>query len=151
LSAAERLAALVEAGDVTVATAESITGGAVGEALIAMPGSGQWMIGGVIAYASRAKYDVLGVPTGPVISERAAKAMADGARHLLNTDLGIATTGCAGPESMEDQPVGTLWVGVAVGDTLHAEHHVLTGDPEEVRAAAVERALAAAATVLERA
>ncbi len=149
-SAPERFAKAVAQRRLTVATAESITGGAVGEALVVVPGSGEWLAGGVISYMSRVKFDVLGVTPGPVISERAAREMAEGVAQLLGTDVGIATTGNAGPEPMEDQPVGALWIGVAVGDRVTAQPHQLDGEPGEIRARAVELAIEAATDWIAR-
>jgi PncC family amidohydrolase len=91
------------------------------------------------------KYEVLGVRRGPVVSPSAAREMALGAARLLGTDVGIATTGCAGPEPMEDQPVGTLWVGVAVRGEAAAAHALLDGDPATIRDRAVQTALRFAA------
>jgi PncC family amidohydrolase len=147
---AERLAKSLAARGLTIATAESMTGGAVGEALVVVPGSGEWLAGGVIAYMSRVKFDVLGVTPGPVVSERAAREMAAGVARLLGTDVGIATTGCAGPEPMEGQPVGTLWVGVADRGDVTASHHLLPGGPEAIRVRAVEVALDAATDWIAR-
>ena len=68
--------------------------------------------GAVVSYASEVKFDLLGVPHGPVISEPAALAMADGARRVLDADVGVALTGVAGPRTQEDQPVGTVCLAV---------------------------------------
>jgi PncC family amidohydrolase len=148
LPEAQRLGSVVGHAGLTVATAESMTGGALAEALVAVPGSSEWLAGGVIAYQSRVKFEVLGVTEGPVICESAAREMARGATRVLRTDIGLATTGCAGPEPMEDQPVGTLWVGCAIGNDVHAAHFRLDGDPTEIRAAAVAAAAGFAADVL---
>ena len=74
--------------------------------------------------------------------------MAAGVATLMRTDVGIATTGCAGPEPMEDQPVGTLWVGVAVGGDVFARHCLLDGDPDLIRSGAVRFALLTATELL---
>jgi PncC family amidohydrolase len=147
---AQRLGSLLADAGLTVATAESMTGGALAEALVAVPGSSEWLAGGVIAYQSRVKFDVLGVTEGPVICASAAREMALGAARVLRTDVGVATTGCAGPEPMEDQPVGTLWVGCAIHDEVHARHFQLDGDgdPAQIRAAAVAAAATFAGDVL---
>ena len=98
-----------------------------------VPGSSEWFKGGVVAYDSQVKFDVLDVPEGPVVSEDAAKAMADGVRRLLKADVGIATTGVAGPAEQEGQPPGTVWLGVAVGDDVEARLLRLPGDRDRVR------------------
>jgi len=147
---AERVGALVAELAMTIATAESLTGGAVAEALVEVPGSGDWLAGGVVAYHSRVKHDLLGVKGHRVVSATAVREMAQGAAALLNTDVGIATTGCAGPASMDGQPVGTVWVGISIPGGTIAEHHFIEGDPEQIRRGAVQCALAAAASLLER-
>lgn len=142
---AATLGRLVTSRRLSIATAESMTGGAVAEELVAVPGSGEWLLGGVVAYSSRLKFGLLGVREGPVVTEAAAREMATGVVRLTSSDVGIATTGCAGPEPMEGQPVGTLWVGVAMRDHVDAVRHELGGDPSQIRAAAVRAALRDAA------
>ncbi len=117
----------------TLAIAESLTGGLVASRVVNVPGSSEWFKGGVVAYDSQVKFDVLDVPEGPVISETAAKAMADGVRRLLKTDVGLATTGVAGPAEQEGQPPGTVWLGIAVGDDVDATFLRLPGDRDRVR------------------
>ena len=100
----------------TVASAESLTGGLVGAALTAVPGSSQVYRGGVIPYATDLKTSLLDIPKltmnhGPVSSEVAA-AMAVNAAYLLNSDFGVATTGVAGPDAQDDKPVGTVFIAV---------------------------------------
>src|SRR5436189_6461352 len=98
---ATALGHLLAARRLSVATAESMTGGAVAEALVAVPGSREWLAGGLIAYSSRLKFELLGVRRGPVVTEAAAREMAAGVSRVVGTDVGIATTGCAGPAPME--------------------------------------------------
>ena len=113
------VAALTAAG-LTVAVAESLTGGSVVEALVRVPGASACVRGGVVAYATDLKATLLGVPAdllaerGPVDPDVAA-AMADGVRRRLGADLGVATTGVAGPEPQGGRPVGTFYVAVATG------------------------------------
>ncbi len=125
----------------TVAVAESCTGGLVMARIVAIPGSGDWFLGGVVAYDAEVKFDVLGVRRGPVISASAAQEMAAGVRRLLNADIGVATTGVAGPETEEDRPVGTVFVGLAGdGDAFASEQH-LVGPPDRVRSRAAVLAI----------
>jgi nicotinamide-nucleotide amidase len=124
---------LLEARGMTVAVAESLTGGLVASRIVSVPGSSEWFKGGVVAYDSQVKFDVLGVPEGPVISEQTATAMAEGVRRLLGADVGLATTGVAGPTEQEGHPPGTVWLGIAMGDTVEATHLQLPGDRERVR------------------
>ena len=147
---ARRVGLILESHQLTIATAESMTGGALAEALVPVPGAGEWLAGGVIAYLSRVKFDVLGVEEGPVISESAAKQMASAVAKMMGTDIGVSTTGCAGPESMEDQPIGTVWTGAAINGRSIAAHHLLDGDPRAIRQEAVRRALILVAELVER-
>jgi len=117
----------------TLAIAESLTGGLAASRVVSIPGSSDWFKGGVVAYDSQVKFDVLDVPEGPVVSEAAAKAMADGIRRLLQADVGISTTGVAGPAEQEGQPPGTVWLGLAVGDEVEARLLRLPGDRDRVR------------------
>ena len=94
--------------------AESVTGGLVAGRITAVPGASRTFKGSIVSYASEVKFDVLSVPHGPVVSADAAVAMADGARRVLGADVGLALTGVAGPTEQDDQPVGTLWVGLAL-------------------------------------
>lgn len=126
----------------TVAVAESCTGGLLAAELATTPGSGDWFIGGVVAYHERVKFRLLAVPEGPVISGEAAIAMARGVRTLLDTDIGIAITGVAGPNTEEDQPVGTVFIGICHHDQSRSVPLVIEGDPDRIRSVAVERALA---------
>ncbi|MEL6984634.1 MAG: CinA family protein, partial [Actinomycetota bacterium] len=87
----------------------------------------------VVAYQPEVKFDLLGVPEGPVISEAAALAMAHGARRALKADIGLATTGVAGPDEAEGQPVGTVCLAVAGAEAERATTVQLPGDRERIR------------------
>ena len=124
---------LLVARGLTLAVAESLTGGLVASRVVDIPGASDWFRGGVVAYDARVKLDLLGVPEGPVVSEAAAMAMADGVRRLLGADVGLATTGVAGPSEQEGQPAGTVWLGVALGGEVSAVEVRLPGDRVRVR------------------
>ena len=128
------VADLLKARRLTLGLAESLTGGLVASRLVAVPGASDWFRGSIVSYASDVKYAVLGVPAGPVVSAEAARAMADGARRVLGADVGLALTGVAGPDSAEDQPPGTVFVGLARpgAETESLEAH-LPGDRDRVR------------------
>lgn len=128
---------LLEDRGLTLAVAESLTGGLVASRLVTVPGASTWFTGGVVAYDSRVKHDLLDVPEGPVVCEAAAKAMADGVRRRLGAEVGLATTGVAGPTEQEGQPVGTVWLGMAVGAEVDAVHIRLPGDRDRIRQMAV--------------
>lgn len=128
---------LLEERGLTLAVAESLTGGLVASRLVTVPGASRWFTGAVVAYDSRVKHEVLGVPEGPVVCEAAATAMADGVRRHLGADVGLATTGVAGPAEQEGQPVGTVWLGMAVGAEVDAFHIRLPGGRDGIRQLAV--------------
>lgn len=125
---------LLEAQGRTLAVAESLTGGLVTARLVDVPGASAWLRGGVVTYASEAKFDVLDVPAGPVVSHEAAAAMARGVRRVMKADVGLGVTGVAGPATQEGQPPGTVFLGVAVGEEEPVTVHVrLPGDRGRVR------------------
>jgi len=117
----------------SLAIAESVTGGLVTCRLTGVPGAGDVVRGGLVAYASDLKFALLAVPEGPVVTAEAAGAMAAGVRKLLQADVGLATTGVAGPAEQEGQPVGTVWLGLALGERVEAEVVRLPGDPSRIR------------------
>ncbi|MBL8776242.1 MAG: competence/damage-inducible protein A [Acidimicrobiales bacterium] len=117
----------------TLAVAESLTGGLITSRLTEVPGSSDVLRGGVVSYASEVKFDLLDVPEGPVVSAVAAQAMAEGVRARLGADVGISVTGVAGPAEQEGQPVGTVFLGVAVDDEADAVGTRLPGDRQRIR------------------
>lgn len=122
--------------------AESVTGGLVAGRLTAIPGASEILRGSIVSYASQVKFDVLGVPEGPVVTEQAAVAMADGARRVLGADVGLSLTGVAGPTEQDGQPVGTLWVGLALpGATTTATAFRMPGQRDQMRQMSVISAL----------
>ncbi len=117
----------------TLAAAESVTGGYVAGRLCAVPGASAVFRGGVVAYHPDVKFGVLGVPQGPVVTEEAAVAMAEGARMGLGADVGIATTGVAGPDESEGRPVGTVCLAISTDEGSIATTVQLPGDRERIR------------------
>ncbi|HUQ62639.1 MAG TPA: competence/damage-inducible protein A [Acidimicrobiales bacterium] len=113
--------------------AESLTGGLVGSRLAETEGASDWFRGSIVSYDSEVKFDLLDVPEGPVVSAAAAEAMARGAQKRLRADVGIAVTGVAGPATQDDQPVGTVFMGVAVGDDVRVEEAHFPGERQHVR------------------
>lgn len=125
---------LLEAQGRTLAVAESLTGGLVTARLVDVPGASAWLRGGVVTYASEAKFDVLDVPEGPVVSHEAVAAMAVGVRRVMKADVGLGVTGVAGPTTQEGQAPGTVFLGVVVGEEEPVTVQVrLPGDRERVR------------------
>jgi nicotinamide-nucleotide amidase len=130
-----------------LASAESLTGGLLGARVTSVPGASAAYVGGVVSYSTDVKRGLLGVPeevvAGPgVVSAACAEAMAAAVRGLLGSDVGVSTTGVAGPDPQEGKPVGLVYVGYADAHGVVAVEHHLAGDREEVRAAAVDAALA---------
>jgi nicotinamide-nucleotide amidase len=117
----------------TLATAESVTGGLIASRLTNIPGASDVFRGSVVSYASEVKYDVLGVPVGPVVSDDAAIAMAEGACRVLGADVAVSVTGVAGPEPQEGVPVGTVYLGVCLDGEAESMMIRLPGDRERVR------------------
>jgi len=117
----------------TLGVAESVTGGLVASRLVEVPGASGWFRGGVVAYDAEVKFDLLGVPRGPVVSAGAAGAMASGVRKALGTDVGLAVTGVAGPTEQEGQPVGTVHFGLDLDGALETVALRLPGDRERIR------------------
>jgi nicotinamide-nucleotide amidase len=132
----------------TIACAESFTAGLVAQSLASAGNASDWFRGGVVAYSSEVKWHVLGVTRGPVVEESAAKEMAAGVAKLLGADVGMSTTGVAGPGPQEGRPAGTViigwWVdGRSGADTLHFD-----GDPESVVVKGTRATLARLAAAL---
>jgi nicotinamide-nucleotide amidase len=126
----------------TMGLAESLTGGLVSSRLVNVVGASTWFRGAVVSYASEVKYDVLGVPEGPVVSEDAARSMAEGARRVLGADVGLAITGVAGPDPQDGQAPGTVYVGLALpGRPTEAVALTVPGDRDRIRQYATISAL----------
>ena len=130
----------------TLSTAESLTGGALASAIVSVPGASEVYVGGVVAYATELKVSLLGVPQevvdrDGVVSATCAEAMALGARARTGADVGVATTGVAGPDPQEGRPPGTVFVAVSGPDGSDVAVLALEGDRAAVRAATVDAAL----------
>jgi nicotinamide-nucleotide amidase len=126
--------AMLRKRGLTLALAESVTGGLVSGRLTQIAGASDVFRGAVVSYASDVKHDVLHVSPGPVVSESAAAQMAQGAKDLLGADVGLALTGVAGPDQQDGQPVGTLCVAVVLSDgQVHTKAFVLPGQREQMR------------------
>ena len=138
---AELLGALADRGW-TVAAAESLTAGLVAAAIADVPGASAHLRGGVVAYATDVKAELLGVPAdllahrGPVDAQ-VALAMADGVRRSLRADVGLATTGVAGPGPADGLPAGTVHVAVVTPQMRETRSLTLGGGRADVRRAAV--------------
>jgi nicotinamide-nucleotide amidase len=128
------VAAQLNARGVTLGVAESLTGGLIASRLVNVPGASTWFRGGVGAYHEQVKCDVLGVPVGPVVSEAAAAAMAEGVCRATGSDVGLGITGVAGPDDQEGVAPGTIFVGLCLPDGLTTTRELrVPGDRERVR------------------
>jgi nicotinamide-nucleotide amidase len=132
----------------TLAVAESLTGGLLAAAVTAVPGSSAAFRGGVVSYATDLKAALLGVPADLLdrhgaVHPAVAAAMAQGACRRLGATTGAATTGVAGPDPADGQPVGTVFVAVAAGPDATPEVRALalSGDRQQIRAATVTQVL----------
>lgn len=151
LSEAERLVARLGELGWTLGVAESLTGGLVVASIVAVPGASGILRGGIVAYATDLKAELLGVDEtllaahGPV-HPRVARQMAEGVRRTLGSegmpaDVGIATTGIAGPLSPDGQPVGTVHIAVSTPLGSRVESLQLDGDRSAIRSEAAARAV----------
>lgn len=137
---------LLQARQESLAVAESLTGGLVAAELTSVPGASRCFRGSVTAYATELKRDILGVD-GTLLAERGAvdpevaRWMAEGVRRVLRADWGLATTGVAGPDPQDGQPVGTVYVAVAGPAGTRCEGLRLDGDRATIRATTVNAVL----------
>ncbi|MGA7834171.1 MAG: competence/damage-inducible protein A [Acidimicrobiales bacterium] len=145
----EVVGGLLREEGLTLAVAESLTGGLIASRLVNVPGASAWFRGGLVSYASQVKFDLLGVPEGPVVSASAAEAMASGVRKLLGSDLGLSVTGVAGPEQQDGEAPGTVFVGLDPGGGATSIALHLPGDRPRVRSYAAISALDALRRHLE--
>ena len=137
----------------TIATAESITGGGLGERFTTVAGSSEIYLGGVITYSDASKSSLLSIPRRTItkesaVSEVVARQMAENVRTLFKADFGIATTGVAGPGKAYGQRAGTAWIAIASKRETLALQLALSGDRAAVRQAVNESAIAAFARIL---
>lgn len=145
------LVALYKSRGMTLATAESCTGGLVAAAITAISGASAMFTHGFVTYANAAKTQMLDVPEAMLashgaVSAQVAQAMAAGARLRSGTNAAVSITGIAGPDGgSPEKPVGTVWFGLATALGSIAEHRLFTGNRDEIRAQAVAFALALAA------
>ncbi|MBC8365361.1 MAG: competence/damage-inducible protein A [Actinobacteria bacterium] len=117
----------------TLATAESLTGGMIGTRLTDIPGASRAFRGSIVAYDGDVKRDLLGVPEGPVVSEAAVVAMAEGACRVLGADVSVAVTGVAGPDPQDGEKPGTVWMATSVDGVVEATKVVFPFDRNLIR------------------
>ena len=143
VSLAERLGEELLSRRLTLAVAESCTGGLLGGELTSVPGASDWFAGGVISYSNRVKSNLLGVPSETIeshgaVSRQVVEAMAEGVRDLVSSDAAMAVSGIAGPSGgSEEKPVGTVWMAVSHPGGGHQALELFGGDRGHVRLSAV--------------
>ncbi len=140
---------LLDSG-LSLAVAESVTGGLIASRLVNVAGASKWFRGAVVSYASEVKFELLGVPEGPVVSAETAEAMARGVRKLLDADVGLSVTGVAGPDEQDGQPAGTVFVGLGFATGVEHVALRLPGDRQRVRAYSAISALDVLRRALDR-
>jgi len=135
---AQVLGELLTERELTVAAAESCTGGNIAHRIVQVPGSSAYFLGSVVSYSNDVKAKVLGVPRNDIsihgaVSRPVAEAMARGAAKLMRSDCAIATTGIAGPDGgTRFKPVGTVWIAVKYGEKTVSECIHFKGDRNSV-------------------
>lgn len=136
----------------TIATGESLTAGLVAATLAEVPGCSAVLRGGVVAYHPDLKASLLGVPAADlergIVSETVARAMARGAAARLGADVGVGTTGVAGPDPHDGEPVGSVWIAVTAPWGDRAGHLRLAGDRDAIRRDTVRACLSMLADLL---
>lgn len=143
----EPLAALLGSSGLTLALAESCTGGMIAARITAVSGSSRYFRLGVVAYHNDAKQRLLGVPEQLLlehgaVSEPVARAMAEGALRAAGSDIALSVTGIAGPEGgTPEKPVGTVFIAIADGHGCTVQRNLFCGDRETIRQKATEQAL----------
>jgi nicotinamide-nucleotide amidase len=146
MSAAD-VVARCRAQNLTIATAESCTGGLIAAAITEIPGASAVFTHGFVTYSNAAKTEMLGVPAGLIaavgaVSEAVARRMASGAKQRARADLAVSVTGIAGPDGgSPEKPVGTVWFGLANAAGVTTYHRVFQGDRQAIRHASAEFAL----------
>jgi len=146
---------LLRRQELTLATAESCTGGLIGSLITDVPGSSDYYVGGVIAYSNPAKSRLLGVRVATLrrsgaVSAATVREMAHGVRVRLGADIGVAVSGIAGPAGgTKKKPTGLVYVGLASGNSVCSQKFRLSGSRREVKEQAAAAALGLCRRALE--
>ncbi len=142
-----QLGRLLSESGLTISVAESFTGGMIGHVITNAPGSSRYFQGGVIAYANEVKIELLGVSEQTLIdhgavSKETVLEMARGVRAALNSDIGISSSGIAGPDGgSAEKPVGLAWIGLSASHTEYAEQFLFPGDRLQIKEQGVQTAI----------
>ena len=137
----EQLVHLLEQKNMTIATAESCTGGMLAAKITSVPGVSSVYAGGFVTYATEEKHKMLGVPRKILREKKTAKLMAAGAARETGTDVAVSITGNAGPEASEGKPVGLVYIGVCIDGKAVGRKYLLEGTRNEIREHACTEAM----------
>ncbi len=149
-----QLGRLLSKSSLSIAVAESCTGGLLGHLITNVPGSSVYFNGGVIAYSNEVKVKILGVSAHTLdsygaVSRETVLEMARGARTTLNADIGLSISGIAGPDGgTDDKPVGTVWFGISDENMDDAEVYLFSGDRQKIKEQAAQTAMQMAISYL---
>jgi PncC family amidohydrolase len=147
LSLESRIGEILRGRRLTLATAESCTGGLIAHRLTNVSGSSAYFLGGIVSYSNEAKAQLLGVGQGTLetqgaVSEATAIEMARGARRVFNADIAVSVTGIAGPGGgTPEKPVGLVWIGLSTHEGEQAQKFIWDQDREGNKAESAEAAL----------
>jgi len=134
----KQLGERLDSEKLSVASAESCTGGRIASLITSVPGSSEHFVGGIVSYSEEIKKDVLGVSADDirqygVVSREVARQMALGAARVFSSPCAVSTTGVAGPDGGTDEnPVGTVWITVMVRDDIQTRRFVFSGDRQQI-------------------
>lgn len=150
---AEKLIEEAALRNVTIALAESCTGGMIAGVLTDIPGASKVFLGSAVTYSNEAKIDILGVDPDIIndhgaVSSHCAEKMAEGAKRIFRSEIALSVTGIAGPDGgSAEKPVGTVWFGISSNDATYTLKKQFSGERALIRNSAVKTALEA---LLER-
>jgi len=144
---------LMKKRGLTLATAESITGGGLASAITDVPGASAVFLGSIVSYSDASKTKFLGIPKrtltkSTAVSEVVARGMAESARSEFGSDFAISTTGVAGPGKAYGQRAGTVWIAIASKRETFTIELALSGDRDSIRKSTIESALACLSRIL---
>ncbi|OPY32499.1 MAG: competence damage-inducible protein A [Methanomassiliicoccales archaeon PtaU1.Bin124] len=154
MSPEQALGKILREGHLTLAVAESITGGLVGDKITDVPGASDYFLGAITSYSNKAKEDLLGVSsdtlrTHGAVSGECALEMAEGVRQRFRSDIGLSVTGIAGPSgATAEKPVGLVFFAYNDGQMMLSESLVIPGDRAAIKHAAAEHLIAMALELL---
>jgi PncC family amidohydrolase len=155
MSPEEKLGELLGARGLTVAVAESCTGGLIASRITDVAGASDYFLAGLVTYSNAAKESLLHVPEAVLaakgaVSRETAGKMAEGVRSATGADVGLSITGIAGPGGgTTEKPVGTVYMGLAVKEGIYVRRHMLAGDRLSIKLQSSEKALAFVIDYLE--